>query len=73
MQLTTAQLCFLRCLESRDFEANLLDAVLLRCGATTQEHASLEIAGLVATRRGRVALTDAGKTHYKRAKVGRHF
>jgi hypothetical protein len=71
-EFTTAQLCFLRCLEGRPFEAVLLPHMTSRCGLDAQGYEALKVAGLVA--QGKVIeLTPAGRRVYRRARKGRYF
>jgi len=71
--MTTSQLCFLRCLLKRPFEASLADAILARCGSDGDELSALRGAGLVRERRGVLEMTDAGRAAYAKEKRGRWF
>jgi hypothetical protein len=70
--LTTAQLCFLRCLDGRPFEACLYLHMAARCGLDAQGYEELVRAGLVVQGR-EIELTREGRRAFRRARVGRYF
>jgi hypothetical protein len=71
-EYTTAQLCFLRCLAGRPFEAGLLPIMAARCGLDAGGYDQLRAAGYVVQARD-VELTPTGRRAYRRARIGRYF
>jgi hypothetical protein len=70
--LTTAQLCFLRCLEGRPFEACLFLHMAARCGLDADGYEALREAGLVVQGRD-IVITPEGRRVFRRARQGRYF
>lgn len=75
LTLTTPQLIMLRTLKTKGWPASamVLPYVWSRAGATEAEWDALADAKLVRCRKGRWALTDAGKAELKAQSVGKWF
>lgn len=77
MNLSTAQLCLLRCFLKNGVCCELIDIFLTRCGATPEEWTAIQQTKLVRKsnlRSGsRFVFTKEGKREYNKQKQGRYF